>query len=482
LTVPRLLPTTLTARLVAATVALVAVLGVVITGATAVALRSYLTDQLDEQVAESASREIGVARGGPLRRLDPLRADGAFQDIRTVTAYLTTGNGIGSVVTPSGERRALSDDVLARLDEVASEARPQSVDLPGLGSYRVLASDVGPVTVVSALPTDEVDDTVASLLRLGAAFSGLGVLVAGLAALVVVRRQLRPLRRVARTAHEVAGLPLASGEVGVTARVPDTLTDERTEVGRVGAALNTLLGQMELALDERHRSEQRVRQFVADASHELRTPLATIKGYAELSRRTTPPGAGVLGQSMGRVEVEAARMSALVEDLLLLARLDSGRPLERAEVDLTRVVLESVGDARMLAEDHRWVLDLDERPVTVVGDEQRLHQVVTNLLNNARRHTPAGTTVTVGVGRSGDGDALVTVADDGPGIPAELGQAVFARFTRGDTARTRASGGAGLGLSLVRAIAEAHRGSIDVASRPGRTVFALRLPAGAAVP
>ena len=221
-----------------------------------------------------------------------------------------------------------------------------------------------------------------------------GVAAAGGIALLLVRRQLRPLHRVARTAHDVAAIPLATGEVGVTARVPAELTDDRTEVGQVGAALNTLLGHVERALDERHRSEQQVRQFVADASHELRTPLATIAGYAELSRRTAPPDAQNLAHAMGKVEVEAARMSSLVEDLLLLARLDAGRPLERGDVDLTKLVLESVGDARVTAPDHRWVLELPDEPVVVPGDEQRLHQVVSNLLSNARRHTPAGTTVT----------------------------------------------------------------------------------------
>ncbi len=210
----------------------------------------------------------------------------------------------------------------------------------------------------------------------------------------VVRRQLRPLNDVAQTAHAVAVLPLESGDIGVTERVPERLTDERTEVGQVGAALNTLLEHVEVSLAARHRSEQQVRQFVADASHELRTPLATIHGYAELSRRT-PDDPAALASALTKVETETDRMSTLVDDLLLLARLDSGRPLDRAEVDVTRLLLESVGDARVLAPGHRWQLRLPDEPVTVTGDEQRLHQVVTNLLSNARHHTPPGTTVTV---------------------------------------------------------------------------------------
>jgi two-component system OmpR family sensor kinase len=204
--------------------------------------------------------------------------------------------------------------------------------------------------------------------------------------------------------------------------------------------------------------------------------LATISGYAELSRRA-PTDAAQLLQSLSKVQVEAARMSSLVDDLLLLARLDAGRPLERSQVDLTRLAVESVADSQVVAPDHRWRLDLADDPVVVTGDEQRLHQVITNLLSNARRHTPAGSTVTTTV-RAVPGEpwAEVVVEDDGPGIPSELQGQVFERFARGDSARTRASGGVGLGLSLVHAIVEAHGGTISVASTPGSTRFTVVLP------
>jgi two-component system OmpR family sensor kinase len=270
-------------------------------------------------------------------------------------------------------------------------------------------------------------------------------------------------------------MPLSSGAIGTTVRVPEKLTDENTEVGQVGAALNTMLEHVEDALDERHRSETQIRQFVADASHELRTPLATIHGYAELSRRTTDDPAQLV-KAMSKVESEADRMSSLVEDMLLLARLDAGRPLARDEVDLTRLVLETVGDARVVGPEHRWSLDLPDEPVLVPGDEQRLHQVVTNLTNNARRHTPPGTTVTVGARPEGD-EVVLSVTDDGPGMPPDLVRTAFERFTRGDSSRTRESGGAGLGLSLVQAISAAHHGSVSVESQPGRTRFEVRLPA-----
>ena len=206
---------------------------------------------------------------------------------------------------------------------------------------------------------------------------------------MLVRRQLRPLREVAATAHAVADAAAGHRRRSTLAeRVPEHLTDERTEVGQVGAALNTLLDHVESSLAARHRSEQQVRQFVADASHELRTPLTTIAGYTELARAPAATTPRPRRTALAKVEEESGRMTALVEDLLLLARLDSGRPLEREPVDLTRLLLEAVSDARVLAPDHRWRLDLPEEPVEVTGDEQRLHQVVTNLLTNARKLHP----------------------------------------------------------------------------------------------
>jgi two-component system OmpR family sensor kinase len=302
----------------------------------------------------------------------------------------------------------------------------------------------------------------------------LGVGIAAVGGTWLVRRQMRPLYAVAETARDVSTQELSSGDTAISSRVPDDLTDDQTEVGQVGSALNTLLDHIDDALSARHRSEQQVRQFVADASHELRTPLATIHGYAELSRRT-PEDAAMLLLALNKVETEADRMSELVSDLLLLARLDSGRPLAREDVDLTRLLLEAVADARVLAPDHKWQLALPDEPVTVVGDGARLHQVITNLLNNARSHTPAGTTVRVAASYE-DHAVTIEVHDDGPGLPPELVDEAFDRFTRGDSSRTRASGGAGLGLSLVSAIAEAHGGSAAVSSKPGDTTFTVTLP------
>ena len=492
--VRRLLPASLSARLVATTVVLVALVALLVSVATTLAMRAYLYDRLDSQVDEALGRatapwRMGLAplppsssanlgeREGP-EPDGPEHEDGRFgQGAGTVTAVWDSYGARGELPTASGTRKQLSSAALATLRQVPADGHSHDVDLPGLGSYRAQAAESQLGEVVTGLPTRDIRGTLASLVGWEIMLAAGGVTVAALAGWALVSRQMAPLRTVADTAHTVATLPLSTGEIGTTVRVPDDLTDERTEVGQVGAALNTMLAHVEHALDERHRSEQQVRQFVADASHELRTPLATIQGYAELSRRTSTPDAERLTHAMGKVEAEASRMSSLVEDLLLLARLDAGRPLERQEVDLTKMVLESVGDARIVAPDHRWVLELAEEPVLVTGDEQRLHQVITNLLGNARRHTPAGTTVTAGVHTSDDGlGAVVTVRDNGPGIPDDLQDTVFERFTRGDSSRTRESGGAGLGLSLVQAITDAHDGEISVSSRPGSTTFTLTLP------
>ncbi len=485
----RFWPGTLTGRLVATLVSALVVSTALVAAVTTVAMRSYLTTQLDQQLDESLRRSVELSLHGLPPAPPPADGDGGGgfdgddppsrlsrgQKPGTINLFYNSTGAIGGVVTASGSQRAISTTAERALERVPRDDAVHAVSLPALGDYRVKATRAPGLVVVAGLPTSETSGIVAKLVGWEMLLGLAAVAGAALVGRWLVVRQLRPLRQVAATAHEVAGLPLASGEVGETVRVPDDLTDPHTEVGQVGAALNTLLAHMESALDSRHRSEQQVRQFVADASHELRTPLSTIQGYAELSRRAGPDDHEQLGAAMGKVESEAQRMSHLVEDLLLLARLDAGRPLERTDVDLTKLVLEAVDDARVVGPEHRWLLDLPDEPLVAPGDEQRLHQVLTNLLNNARRHTPAGTTVTVAA-RSEPDAVLLTVHDDGPGLPPDLAGSAFERFTRGDTSRTRASGGAGLGLSLVHAITTAHTGSVSVSSRPGDTTFSVRLP------
>ena len=326
----------------------------------------------------------------------------------------------------------------------------------------------------------------------------------------MVQLSLRPLRRVAATATRVTELPLDSGEVTLPAGVPDS--DPRTEVGRVGAAFNRMLFHVERALGRRAASEARLRRFAADASHELRTPLSAIRGYAELALRHPGPVPEDVTHALRRVQSESARMTVLVDDLLLLARLDAGRPLEREPVDLSRLAIETTSDARVARGDHRWRLDLPDEPVLVEGDEHRLHQVLANLLSNAGKHTPPGSTVSVALtlGDATPGDAFpggppgtdpgvaagtaavqrgvappgprveLSITDDGPGISSELLPELFERFTRGEAGRARDASAAGkstgLGLAIVDAVVAAHGGGIIVTSQPGMTRFAILLP------
>ncbi len=484
---PRL-PTTLTGRLLLTAVALVAVAGLLVSLTTSLVLRQFLTAQLDDDIRQGLGR---AAQQYDDPRRPPRQSGSARDDDGDGDRSFQAGDANGILTarldsTPSGEVLLRTRDLLpaAPVTLTASQLSVLTgvededaafVDLPGLGSYRVLMTRTsdGSAVLVAGQPAGKVESATRNMLWIQLLLTAAGVGIAAIAGDRLIRRTLKPLREVASTAHEVAALPLDSGEVGETARVPTRLTDPRTEVGQVGAALNQLLGHMESALDARHRSELQVRQFVADASHELRTPLATIMGYAELARRSSSydPAAALL-----KVEEEGVRMRGLVEDLLLLARLDSGRPLADDEVDLTKLALETVEDARVVGRGHQWVLELPEEPVLVTGDGDRLHQVLSNLLTNARRHTPAGTRVVVGLRAEGR-SAVLTVADDGPGIPADLLPGVFERFTRADASRTRDSGGAGLGLALVEAIVSAHGGHVGVTSHPGETVFTVSLPA-----
>ena len=291
----------------------------------------------------------------------------------------------------------------------------------------------------------------------------------------IVRVALRPLDRVAATASRVSELPLSRGAVSLAERVPDAEADPRTEVGQVGAALNRLLGHVEAALVARQASEEQVRRFVADASHELRTPLASIRGYSELTRRGDYELPADVVRALGRIESESVRMTSLVEDLLLLARLDEGQDLVFSQVDLAPLLVDAVSDAAVSAPDHEFSLDAPDSPVLVDGDGRRLHQVVANLLSNAARHTPEGTAVHVALVDE-DEAVVITVHDDGPGIPADLQPRLFQRFARGDSSRSRQSGSTGLGLAIVSAVVEAHQGEVGVESEPGKTVFTVRLP------
>jgi two-component system, OmpR family, sensor kinase len=469
----------LTSRLVITAVALVAIVCVLIGVVTTVAMKSSLMSRLDSDVRSLSRPGPGDQNLGPGTLLVFIPSSGSDSTSgETGTATDAIQGGILGR-RPSDQTAITKPGDLATID---GSSGVQTVDVPGHGDYRVNGRDVTvngqDGTLITGLPLSDVNETIGGLVRWEALLTLLGIVVAAGASTVLVRRQLRPLREVAATAHTVAVLPLDVGEIGVTERVPGRLTDERTEVGQVGNALNTLLEHVESSLAARHRSEQQVRQFVADASHELRTPLTTIRGYTELARKH-PDDAHAAALAFTKVEEESGRMTSLVEDLLLLARLDAGRPLEHYPVDLTRLLIEAVSDARVIDPERRWQLVMPSTAdpeagadEAVYGDEQRLHQVVTNLLSNARRYTPPGTTVTVRVLPDG-----FDVHDDGPGFPPAIASKAFERFVRGDESRNRGGdSGAGLGLSLVQAIVQSHGGTVSLTSKPGDTTIRVRLP------
>jgi len=485
-------PWTLRRRLVLTVVGLLALVSIVIGAVSVAILRGSLLDRLDVQLSSAVDRS-GTAIGGD----GDVDNRGGFSSAPTADAILGgpaqppgllalvfngTSMTTGYTDIESGEIKTLRPHQVQLLADNIKQAVPVTVDLEGdLGQYRVVAdtSRSGTLYLVG-LPLSSVNATATQLAGIIAGVSLAGVLVVAALAGWTVRLALRPLQRVTETASRVSSLPLDRGDVSLEDRVPAADTDPRTEVGRVGLALNRMLDHVDLALETRQASERKVRQFVSDASHELRTPLASIRGYSELTRlsgQKLPPDAI---HALGRIESESIRMTGLVEDLLLLARLDEGRELEQEPVDLTRLLVDAVSDAHAAGRDHVWDLDLPEEPVQALGDASRLHQVFTNLLANARVHTPPGTTVTVTLAAVDD-RVVVTVADDGPGIPEELRGNLFERFARGDASRYRDSvaggtGSTGLGLAIVNAVVNAHNGEITVQSEPGRTEFRVALP------
>nr|WP_275408619.1 HAMP domain-containing sensor histidine kinase [Actinocatenispora rupis] len=473
-------------RLTAIIVALIAVVCVGAGIGTELALRNFLMAQLDSQVARAGTGVVRFQVDGPEAPPDAGRTDlrltgGPGQD--TVVAFVSNGSVSQAQVYRGPDRtEALTVEEATTLAGIPGDGHPVTVDLGDeLGSYRAVGYTTpdDSTVVVTGLPQGPVNDTLLRVLLIELIIATAAVLIGGTVAALIVRRTLTPLRRVAATATRVAELPLDRGEVALSVRVPSPDTDPRTEVGQVGSAINRMLGHVANALNARHASEQRVRQFVADASHELRTPLAAIRGYAELTRRGGHELPADVTHAIGRVESESRRMTTLVDDLLLLARLDSGRPLGRTEVDLSRVVADAVSDAHVAGPDHTWRLDLPPEPVTVPGDDARLHQVVANLLGNARTHTPPGTTVVTRL-RNARGSVTLTVTDDGPGIPADILPNIFERFARGDSSRSRAAGSTGLGLAIVHAVVTAHHGTVTATSPP--TTFTITLPTTPAVP
>jgi two-component system OmpR family sensor kinase len=443
---------------------------------TAVALRTFLVERLDQQLAAAGNR-FSVSLEHP--------SDHDDDNVDELSA--TEGQAAGTLGARVLHRQVTAIDIIGHATDRLVSARdtqqvaglqptskPRTVHFQDLGDYRVTVSaGLDGDVLVTGLPVHPVDETIGRLLVIEASVFGAALLLAGIAAFIGVRLSLRPLDRVATTARAVSDLPLSAGTVSLPARVPVSAPD--TEAGQVTEAFNHMLAHVESALYARHVSEDRLRHFIADASHELRTPIAVVRSHAEYAQRAGGDVVPTVGDALTRIVAESDRMGHLVEDLLLLVRLDSGRQLAHEPVDLTRLVLDAVSDARMVSPLHRWLLDLPERPVNSRGDEHALHQVVANLLTNAATHTPSGTTVTTAVDQSDASWTTIRVSDNGPGIPPDVLPRVFDRFVRANIARSRPDGG-GLGLAIVQAIVLAHNGGIEVTSRTGSTIFTVRLP------
>ncbi len=473
--------------LVAAMLALVTAALVVIGVAGSTLLQRYLVTRVDNQLRATTGSVLGgtstiesIARSSPVGSFYLAVTDDTGQVVEAGRVYNRPGDG------------AMPLPKLGPLTAAYANAHQQSAftvgSVQGGRHWRVYLvvlqptprlPDGGSLTV--AFPLDDVNNTVNRLVAIDTIVSAIVLVLLAGVGYFMIRRSLRPLVEVERTAEAIAAGDLARRVM---------VADDHTEVGKLGTSLNTMLGQIEDAFHARERSEmnaraseERMRRFVADAGHELRTPLTSVRGFAELYRMGAVADEAELARVMKRIEDEAARMGLLVEDLLLLARLDQQRPLEHKPVELLALATDAVADLRALhpERDLRLITSPDGDPPVVLGDEGRLRQVLGNLLNNAYTHTPEGTQVRISVAAEGP-FAVLAVGDNGPGMRPEDAARVFERFFRADPSRVRSSGGSGLGLSIVAALVAAHGGTVGVDSKERvGTTFTVRLPLANAV-
>ena len=486
-------PLTLRRRLVLGLVATLVIVTAIIGAVSVTLLHNVLVDRLDQQLSSASDRGREGAggpggSGGPLS-ITPnatfvLKLPGQAEG--TVGAVIDSGTVISAGALNSlGEVVLISESIAESLATVPQDGQAHTVTVDGIGEVRAQASE-GPAGygVVIALPLGDVNATTTTLSLMIALIGLLGIALAALFTSRWIRASMAPLERVEHLATSISKLPLTSGDAALDVRVEPRDADPRTEVGRMGQAFNTMLGHISRAFTAREASEAKMRQFVADASHELRTPLASIRGYSELTRRSRADLPEDTARALERIDSESVRMTALVEELLLLARLDEGVETEHVPVDLSLIALESIGDAHAAWPDHKWNLDIPGVAIEVAGTEAQLRRVVSNLLANANAHTPAGTNVSLTLGVDG-GQAALSVVDDGPGIDPGVLEHLFERFVRGDVSRTRGeteasaipvTRGTGLGLSIVKSVVDAHGGTIGVDSKPGETRFTVRLP------
>ncbi|BDI22966.1 two-component sensor histidine kinase [Herbiconiux sp. L3-i23] len=453
-------------------VAVGAVSLVTVTTTTASVADNQLTASLD-----GFEHTVRKVTDNPDRRLGKPLVDFVGQAPGSVIALVRDGQVVDSASFSSEDPSRLGPAAVAQLETSDfTDERKHTVSLAGMGDYRVdsvvtprgdvLIAGVSLAVQRAAIMQEAITLAVIALLAVG---------IAAVGTVLIVRRSLRPLDRVVASAAEVTRIPLDRGEVAIRERVVIPDTDPRTEVGQVGEALDKLLHHVDDALAVRSQTDRRMRRFITDASHELRTPLAAIRGYAELTRQDSDRLPEMTEYALARIESESRRMSSLVSDLLLLARLDEGQDLHLAPLDLASIVADVVSDARAAHPDHRWAAELHDDHVALVGDAERMHQLVVNLLTNAATHTPPGSSVVAALRIDGD-TAELTVRDDGPGIDPEVLPELFQRFTRADLARTRDAGSTGLGLAIVASIVDAHGGTIEAANDEAGSVFTVRLP------
>ncbi|MGO8768923.1 sensor histidine kinase [Mycobacterium sp.] len=487
---PRWLPHSLRRQLLLGVLAVMSVVLVTVGIVSVLSLRGYVTAMSDADVAESLDalgysyaryrngEHTSADRGTPPISQALLEFTG--QTPGNLIAVLHDGVVVGSAVFSEDEPKPAPPDVVRAIQAQKWTDGPARTErLGSMGSYRVDSRADGSELLVVGVSLNLADRIIArkqitTTVLIAAALT----ITAGLTGWVV-GYTLRPLRRLAATAAEVAAMPLTDNDGRISVRVQPRDTDPDNEVGIVGHTLNRLLDNVDSALAHRAESDLRMRQFITDASHELRTPLTAIQGYAELTRQDSSALPPTTEYALARIESEAWRMALLVDELLLLSRLGEGEDLQPEDVDLAELASNAVNDAAVAAPTHHWIKDLPDGPVWVRGDHARLHQLVSNLLSNARLHTPPGVTVTTGITCHRGGPeapyAELTVADDGPGIDADLLPRLFERFVRADTSRSDGSG-IGLGLAIVSSIVKAHHGSVTAESADGQTVFRVRLP------
>ena len=470
-------------RLVLGLLSVMAVTLVVVAAATFFSLRAWTTESIDSSLMQSKSHIYADTndRGAVSEAVQAWTSAGSTVYLVTATSAAPLALNIPGAPDPA--QVSAADAAALRSVPTGSAAAPVSITLESHGKSRAVAVEVRTPTqsgaLVAVTPLSKADAIATRLLIVEVVAITIALVLAGIIATLFVRRSMRPLSEVAETASEVARLPLEHGDVDIPARVSSPVAT--TEVGQVGLAVNAMLDHVENSLKTRADTEERLRRFVSDAGHELRTPLAAVRGYAELMRRGAANDPEQSRHAAERIEAAGSRMGLLVEDLLLLASLDEERPLAHEVVDLHRLVDEAVAEAATAGQDHEWSVEGTTGRVAVIGDATRLHQAIANLLANARAHTPTGASVTTTISADAT-HGYVEVRDDGPGFPADLLPRVTERFARGDASRSRATGGSGLGLSIVKAVVEAHGGTVEVGNVPdGRgALVRIALPIAAA--